>query len=402
MIEVFAAVRAIHFASLMAIFGAGTYLVLLRRHLRIEMPARAARILFAWAATLALVSAVAWLFLVAGQMSGDWRAALDPVAIRLVASGTAFGRIAVWRIAGLSVLWLLLLFRGPSPSLIVAIVAALLLGALGLTSHAAASSGDFGLVRAANDAVHLLAAGFLAGRAARAGSAAVAASPGADKPARSLPSFLRLGNLCGRASGLERHQQRGIDPAGPVHIVAQRLYRCSGDQDHAGFDDDCAGGDQPHATRTRSRRRRKQGHALSRAQRGGGDLAGRPYRRPRWISRPHATQMTTGGQISGNLIGARTCIASDRPACVGSAPSPCRREGRLLPAHRIRAALKKLYDVTRATDARAFNGISVMRAHERKVISHADTRRANSIISTPRPFRCIDTSNHNKLRVKRG
>ena len=163
MIEVFAAVRAIHFASLMAIFGAGTYLVLLRRHLRIEMPARAAQILFAWAATLALVSAVAWLFLVAGQMSGDWRAALDPVAIRLVASGTAFGRIAVWRIAGLSVLWLLLLFRGPSPSLIVAIVAALLLGALGLTSHAAASSGDFGLVRAANDAVHLLAAGFWLG-----------------------------------------------------------------------------------------------------------------------------------------------------------------------------------------------------------------------------------------------
>jgi copper resistance protein D len=163
MTELFAAVRAIHFASLMAIFGAGTYLVLLRHRLRIEMPARAARILFASAATLALVSAIAWLSLVAGQMSGDWRETLDPAAIRVVATGTAFGKIAVWRIAGLGALWLLCFFPSPSRNRIAAVIAALLLGALGLTSHAAASSGDFGLMRAANDAIHLLAAGFWLG-----------------------------------------------------------------------------------------------------------------------------------------------------------------------------------------------------------------------------------------------
>jgi hypothetical protein len=59
MIAFFAAVRAIHFASLMAIFGAGAFLALLRSRLHIEVPAIAARILFATAATLALITAVA-------------------------------------------------------------------------------------------------------------------------------------------------------------------------------------------------------------------------------------------------------------------------------------------------------------------------------------------------------
>jgi putative copper resistance protein D len=127
------------------------------------MPARAARVLFISAASLALVSSVAWLVLVAGQMSGDWHAALDPAAIGAVAAETEFGRIAVMRIAGLALLWLLCLLQMPSPGRAGVVLAAFLLGALGLTSHAAASSGGFALVRAANDSVHLLAAGFWLG-----------------------------------------------------------------------------------------------------------------------------------------------------------------------------------------------------------------------------------------------
>jgi len=163
MMAFFAAVRAAHFASLMTIFGAGFFLLLLKRHHLIEMPARAARVLFMSAASLALVSAMAWLVLVAGQMSGDWHAAFDPASIQAVAAETEFGRIALARIAGLGLLWLLCLLQNPWPGRAAILLAALLLGALGLTSHAAASSGGFASIRAANDSVHLLAAGFWLG-----------------------------------------------------------------------------------------------------------------------------------------------------------------------------------------------------------------------------------------------
>jgi copper resistance protein D len=163
MTAIFASVRAIHFASLMTIFGAGFFLLLLRRHHLIEMPVRTARALFMSAASLALVSAIAWLLLVAGQMSGDWHASLDPAAIGAVAAETEFGRIALARIAGLALLWLLCLVQMPSPRPVTVLLAALILGALGLTSHAAASSGGFALIRAVNDSVHLLAASFWLG-----------------------------------------------------------------------------------------------------------------------------------------------------------------------------------------------------------------------------------------------
>lgn len=163
MTAVFASVRAMHFASLMAIFGAGFFLLLLRRYHLIEMPARAARVLFISAASLALASSVAWFVLVAGQMSGDWHAALHPAVIKAVATETEFGRIAVMRIAGLILLWLLCLLQNPSPGRATVLLAALILGALGLTSHVAASSGGFALIRAANDSVHLLAGGFWLG-----------------------------------------------------------------------------------------------------------------------------------------------------------------------------------------------------------------------------------------------
>jgi putative copper resistance protein D len=163
MIAFFAAVRAIHFASLMAIFGAGAFLALLRSRLHIEVSAIAARILFATAATLALITAVAWLGLVAGQMSGDWHYALDPAALTAVVTGTRFGQVFLWRVGGLAVLWIACILKTPSQNLLPALLAAALLGALGLTSHAAASSGEFGIVRAGNDAVHLLAGGFWLG-----------------------------------------------------------------------------------------------------------------------------------------------------------------------------------------------------------------------------------------------
>ena len=164
MIALLAAIRAAHFMSLMAAFGAGVFQTLLRRHRLGEAPARTTRVFFPAMATLGLITAVIWLFMAAGQMAGDWHAALDPGTLKIVLGQTKFGRIAVWRIGGLMLFWIVCLGRGRSRDLAAALLTALLLGSLALTSHAAAAEGGLPpLARAGNDAVHLLAAGFWVG-----------------------------------------------------------------------------------------------------------------------------------------------------------------------------------------------------------------------------------------------
>ena len=166
MTTLFPAVRAIHFASLMTIFGVGAYATLLRRAGLDVLPSqRPLRAMLIGAATLALVSATVWLALVAGQMSGDWRAALDPSAVSIVLRGTRFGHIFLARIAGLAILWIVCLRRSATASTVPFVFAGILLGAVALTSHAAASGEDglAALARAANDTLHLLAAGFWTG-----------------------------------------------------------------------------------------------------------------------------------------------------------------------------------------------------------------------------------------------
>jgi len=162
----FPAMRAIHFASLMTIFGAGAHATLLRKKGLGTLPSqRPLRAMLIGAATLALVSACVWLALVAGQMSGDWHAALDPSAILMVLRSTRFGHIFLVRIAGLALLWAICLGRNAPASVAPFVLAGALLGAVALTSHAAASGNDTLslLVSSANDTLHLLAAGFWTG-----------------------------------------------------------------------------------------------------------------------------------------------------------------------------------------------------------------------------------------------
>ena len=159
----FAAVRAIHFFSLMGLFGAAALLTLLDARALPAPPEKLTRIFFPAAAVTSLVTAILWFFLVTGRMAGDWQATFDLATLKLVAGATEFGRVAVWRIAGL----ILLLGQCLSPARdrkgAMAALAALLLASLGLTSHAAAAAGAFPLLRAVNDAMHLLAAGFWVG-----------------------------------------------------------------------------------------------------------------------------------------------------------------------------------------------------------------------------------------------
>jgi putative copper resistance protein D len=148
----------------MPIFGGATYLVLLRRHLQ-TLPPDGLQKLFAVAATLALLTAILSLGLAAGQMSGDWRMGGNAQTLLSVIRDTRFGQIAALRVAALAALWLVCIRQRPISVSTVAILAGLTLGALGLTSHAAAGGDQqsFGFVRAANDSTHLLAGGFWLG-----------------------------------------------------------------------------------------------------------------------------------------------------------------------------------------------------------------------------------------------
>ena len=157
----FAITRALHFLSLMGVFGAGFFLVLLRAQKLPGPPERVIRVILPVAAGVALITGILWLLLAAGRMVGDWHAAFDAKTIVLVATATEFGQIALVRIIGLAALFLLCL--PPARMGWVAAVAALLLASLGLTSHAAAAAGPFPLLRATNDGAHLISAGFWVG-----------------------------------------------------------------------------------------------------------------------------------------------------------------------------------------------------------------------------------------------
>lgn len=162
MTGLFAAIRAIHFLSLMAAFGAAAFMVLLGRR---QMPGPAeswTRVFFPAAAAVAFITAILWFVLATARMAGD-PAGLDWATLKLVASATEFGRIAMGRILGLGLLLALCLTPIRARMGVVAGMTALLLASLGLTSHAAAEAGAMPLLRAAGDALHLLTAGFWIG-----------------------------------------------------------------------------------------------------------------------------------------------------------------------------------------------------------------------------------------------
>lgn len=163
MTTVLAVARAVHLTGLMTIFGGSSYAFLLRRAGLQEPSSKSERALFAFAATLAVVSAIIWFCLIAGQMSGDWLASVDPATLRLMASATRFGEIFVGRLIGLALLWLMCVFTSPR-QLGIPILGALLLVSLSPISHsAAAAGGDIAILGAASDAAHLLTAGFWLG-----------------------------------------------------------------------------------------------------------------------------------------------------------------------------------------------------------------------------------------------
>ncbi len=163
MTALLAAARAIHFASLMAIFGGSAYALLLRRAGLGALPPERTRVLLTAAATLAILSGIVWFCLIAGQMSGSWQGSFDPATIGLAATATRFGHIFLVRFAGLAALCSMCALGTRSPGAFLPILAGLLLASLGPVSHAAATGSDIVSIGALSDAAHLLTAGFWLG-----------------------------------------------------------------------------------------------------------------------------------------------------------------------------------------------------------------------------------------------
>jgi putative copper resistance protein D len=158
MMGLFAATRALHFFSLALLFGGALFETMARKTIPGLEPAP-----LPWrrAAILALLTALAWLGLAAGQMSGDWTRALNPHTVITVLTDTRFGAVFMGR-AFLLLALLVAAFSGRVRWL--AVLAGAALAAISLTSHAAASSPlHFAFVGATNDAIHLLTAAFWIG-----------------------------------------------------------------------------------------------------------------------------------------------------------------------------------------------------------------------------------------------
>ena len=154
--------RAIHLASLMAIFGTSAFAALLQRAGLWEARPRSNRAL-GMAAFVALVTAIVWFCLIACQMSGSSQGSIDPAVLRLAATDTRFGQIFVGRTNGLAALSLLCALETRSQSFAVAVLAGLLLASLAPVSHAAAGGDNVLTMGAVSDGVHLLAGGFWLG-----------------------------------------------------------------------------------------------------------------------------------------------------------------------------------------------------------------------------------------------
>ena len=115
------------------------------------------------AAIVLLATAIAWLLLAAGEMGEGWADAWNPSVIGSVILYTDFGRVWLWHLGDVIVLLAVLTFTRDNSWLIVAILAAIVLGSLGLVGHALMRSGAFGWLNRLSFIAHVLAAGFWIG-----------------------------------------------------------------------------------------------------------------------------------------------------------------------------------------------------------------------------------------------
>lgn len=181
---VLVAVRFVHFAATLGLVGAtlfGFY----------AGPSGASPVpRFRFLAGVAALSAVAWLWVEAAHLGGDWASAFDPDTLRATALETAFGTVWLGRLALAAVLLLATVI--PVRRSGIAALSVLLAGSLGLVGHAAMDDGIRGWLHEGCDALHLLAAGTWLGSLwplARA----LRTEPAADRRAALLDRYSAVG-----------------------------------------------------------------------------------------------------------------------------------------------------------------------------------------------------------------
>lgn len=153
-----AAVRAVHFAAAIVLFGQLAYVLAVAQDR--EAPPHFLR-LVAWSLVALAASALVWLAFEAISMSGLLVSeALTAQTLRIVLAQTLYGNVWLLRIAACVVLALLVPKLGRrSIQAPAALLAALLLAALAAMGHGAGGRGAGRLIHFGADAVHLLAAG---------------------------------------------------------------------------------------------------------------------------------------------------------------------------------------------------------------------------------------------------
>lgn len=160
MIAFFTAIRWLHEASVMMLYGGAVLRTLLAGRLpALVLPSGRGRLI---AACVALLSALLWLGLATAQMAGDNAAIFNPAMLQLTLSQTLFGQIFLVRFALLVLLCGGVLLKWRDGVLAAFSGAALVL--ISLTSHAAAASpAHFTAIGIASDGLHLLTGGFWIG-----------------------------------------------------------------------------------------------------------------------------------------------------------------------------------------------------------------------------------------------
>ena len=150
-----AAVRALHFACALLLFGQCVYALDVSPD---REPGPGFRPITAWCTAGAFTAALAWLLLELPRMTGlPFAQAAQPETLRTLLTETQFGKLELARLALLAAFAATLAGRArPATG---AVIAALILVTISGSGHAAAGRGAGGLVRLAVDGLHILAAG---------------------------------------------------------------------------------------------------------------------------------------------------------------------------------------------------------------------------------------------------
>ncbi len=170
--ELLVAIRLIHFAAVMLVFGSTAFRLYA---LSGVIPAASGKAdalpaFDAWlgsitggGAVVSLLSAVALLLGVTATMTGSIVAALDWETVGTVLLGTAFGHVWSWHLLLAAAVVVVATGRRRRHVGLRLALAALLLASLGWVGHAAMATGPAGMAHEVNQALHLLAAGLWLG-----------------------------------------------------------------------------------------------------------------------------------------------------------------------------------------------------------------------------------------------